>query len=88
MEIDWLRRKIDELDIQILELINRRAKLALEIGALKKAEGLPIYSPEREEKLLAQIRKWNNGPLKDEAIARVYEKIIQETRELEKGSVG
>ena len=83
MDIDWLRLKIDELDIQILELINKRAELAIEIGKLKKAKGLPIFSPERERELLAELRKKNSGPLKDEAITRVYERIIEEIRESE-----
>lgn len=87
MDIDGLRKKIDELDIKILELINKRAVLALDIGGLKKARGLPIASPEREEKVLAEIRKRNPGPLDDEAISGVYKKIIEETRELQMDSV-
>jgi chorismate mutase len=82
-EIDWLREKIDQLDAQILELINKRAELALAIGEVKKSKGLPVFSPEREEELLSRVRERNNGPLKDDAVARVYAKIIEETRELE-----
>lgn len=88
MEIDWLRSKIDDLDVQILELISKRAELAVEIGKQKKAKGLPVFSPEREEELLSQLKKRNSGPLDDEAIKRVYQKIIEETRDLEVNTTG
>jgi len=83
MDIDWLRSKIDGLDLQILDLINKRAQLALEIGKLKKAGGLPLFSPEREKELLEKLRNRNKGPLDDEAITRVYKKIIEEARTLQ-----
>jgi chorismate mutase len=82
-EIDGWRRKIDELDRHLLELINRRAEYALEIGRIKRLAGLPVYSPDREEAIRGNITRHNPGPLSEAAIKRLFDLIIDETRRLE-----
>ena len=81
-----LRRKIDLLDKLIVRLLNRRARYADEIGKIKEKLGLEVYSPEREKKVFENVSKANPGPLTDEAVRRVYERIIDESRRLERES--
>ena len=83
MDIDDWRRRIDELDANLLDLLNQRSICALEIGKLKDASGQPIYSPDRENDILARLREANGGPLSDEAVTRLFRHIIDEVRQLE-----
>ncbi len=84
MEIaDW-RRKIDELDEQIVRLINERAAAAKAIGELKQTAGLPVYEPQREKDVFDHIRRTNPGPLTEVEIFDVYERIIDVMRALQK----
>jgi len=80
---DW-RRRIDGLDQVILALLNERSEAANHIGSIKKASGLPIYVPRREEQVLKQVMEGNTGPLPDTAVRRLFERIIDETRSLER----
>ncbi len=82
--IDDLRRRIDELDRKLVELLNERANCAVEIGRLKRANGLPIYQPEREQEILENAERVNQGPLDDRAIRRLFERILDEARSLER----
>jgi chorismate mutase len=82
--IDDLRREIDALDERLVELLNARAARALAIGRMKEALGYDIYQPGRERDVLAHVRHVNPGPLDDEAIARLFERIIDEARRLER----
>jgi chorismate mutase len=82
--IDDLRRRIDELDRKLVELLNERANCAVEIGRLKRANGLPIYQPEREQEILESAERVNRGPLDDMAIRRLFERILDEARSLER----
>lgn len=82
----WLRRKIDRLDKRIVKLLNKRAGYADEIGKIKEQLGLEVYSPERETQVIENVSKSNPGPLTDEAVERVYERIIDESRRLERES--
>jgi len=75
---------IDDIDAQLVELLNQRSRCAIEIGKLKRAHQLPIYSPEREREVLERVRRLNRGPLDDEALRRVFERIIDESRRLER----
>ncbi len=84
MEIEDWRRMIDEIDAQLVELLNRRSRCAFEIGKLKRARNLPIYSPEREQQVLERVRRLNHGPLDDDALQRLFERIIDESRRLER----
>lgn len=84
MTIDDLRRRIDDLDERIVELLNARAACALRIGHLKDELGLAIYQPDREREVLAHVRRVNPGPLDGDAVARLFERIIDEARRLER----
>jgi chorismate mutase len=83
-----LREKIDRLDKQIVRLLNKRAKYADDIGKIKEKLGLEVYSPEREKQVIENVSNENPGPLTNEAISRVYERIIDESRRLERESAG
>jgi chorismate mutase len=80
---DW-RRRIDEIDLQLVELFNERTKCAVEIGHIKKRLGLEIYSPRREAQVLANVTAANAGPLDAEAIRRLFERVIDEARRIER----
>jgi peptidoglycan lytic transglycosylase G len=85
-EMESLRKKIDRLDKLIVRLLNKRAKFADEIGKIKDKLGLDVYSPEREKQVYENVSRENPGPLTDEAVKRVYERIIDESRRLERES--
>lgn len=83
-EIDRWRQRIDEIDSQLNRLLNARSACALEIGRVKRRVGLAIYSPEREAAILERVTRENPGPLDGTAIRRVFERIIDESRRLER----
>ena len=83
-----LRKKIDELDEQLVDLLNRRAAYALEIGRIKRHADLPIYQPTRETEVLGHVQSINPGPLDDGAVRRLFERIIDEARRLERIAEG
>lgn len=82
--LDALRRRIDELDEQLVRLLSERAACALEIGHEKKLAGLGIYQPSREAEVLAHVQSINPGPLDNSAMKRLFERIIDEARRLER----
>jgi chorismate mutase len=82
--IEQLRHRIDELDARLVVLLNARAECALEIGRLKEEMGLDLYQPDREREVLKNVRTLNRGPLRDEAVVRLFERIIDEARRLER----
>jgi chorismate mutase len=82
--IDALRDEIDRLDEQLVQALNARAGCALQIGQLKKRLQMEIYQPAREEAVLKHVRSVNPGPLDADAIARLFERIIDEARRLER----
>ena len=79
-----LRRRIDDLDELIVRTLSARAACALEVGRQKKLLGLEIYQPSREADVIAHVQGLNPGPLDDEAIKRLFERIIDEARRLER----
>jgi chorismate mutase len=81
--IEDLRERIDTIDDELLRLFNERAKLALEIGRMKKNQGLPIHIPNREAQILMRVQQENPGPLSPTSIARLYQQLIQESKILE-----
>src|SRR5579884_2211163 len=83
---DW-RKKIDELDRQIVELINERAHAAHEIGKLKRNTSMPIYEPDREKTIFENVRRANRGPLPDSELRQVYERIIDVMRNIQKNEI-
>jgi chorismate mutase len=80
---DW-RIRIDEIDLALLKLFNERTTCAIEIGHLKKRLGLEIYSPSREAQVIANVTNANHGPLDHEAIKRLFERVIDEARRIER----
>ena len=80
---DW-RRKIDEIDRKLVELLNERSRCVLEIGRLKRIASLPLYQPEREREVLEAAERANHGPLPDTAIRRLFERILDEARSVER----
>ena len=83
-EIDEWRRRIDLIDDQLMRLLNSRSACAVEIGRIKRALGLPIYAPEREAWVLDRVMRESPGPLEPLAVKRVFERIIDESRRLER----
>jgi chorismate mutase len=81
------RKRIDEIDQQMVKLFNERAQCALEIGHLKKGLNLPTWQPQREAEILRNVVTSNPGPLDDAAIRRLFESIIDEARSLERHSM-
>ena len=77
------RVKIDALDRQLVELLNRRTRIVEEIGRAKEAAGLPIYEPKREDDVYRNILSHNAGPLPPDALRRIYERVIDEMRSLQ-----
>ncbi len=84
MDIDDLRKEIDRLDNELLRIFNERAGLALKIGEIKKGLGLPVYDPAREKRIFQRMKDANPGPLDDQAIVRLFERVIDESRRLER----
>ncbi len=83
-DIDDLRQRIDWIDEQLVRLLNARAECALQLGHLKKAQGMDIYQPAREREVLDNVQRLNTGPLDDGAIRRLFERVIDEARRLER----
>jgi len=84
MHIDDWRARIDAVDLKILELLNERARYSLEIGKIKHRMNLPVYAPERERAIYERVELANPGPLTCAAVRRLFERIIDESRRLEK----
>ncbi len=83
--LDDLRRDIDRVDEVLVRLLNERARCVCEVGRLKKEGGLDVYQPDREKEVLAHVRSIAaEGPLGAEAVARLFERIIDEARRLER----
>jgi chorismate mutase-like protein len=80
---DW-RLRIDEIDRQLVELLNERSQCAAEIGHIKVQANMPLYQPEREKEVLANAEKNNHGPLADTAVRRLFERILDEARSVER----
>jgi chorismate mutase-like protein len=87
--LDELRTRIDRLDERLVELLNERARCALRIGEIKQELGFEIYQPGREAEVLSHVREHGaaiGGPLAGEALTRLFERIIDEARRLERES--
>lgn len=84
MSLEEHRARINDLDLRILELLNERARHALEIGRIKAGQNAPIYVPEREKEVFARLIEKNTGPLDERALRAIYGEIISAVRSLEK----
>lgn len=80
---DW-RDEIDRIDEQLVKLLNQRSKCAIELGRIKRELGLAIYSPEREAQVIEHVTGVNGGPLESAAMRRLFERIIDESRRIER----
>jgi len=78
------RIEIDELDEKIVILLNKRAAAATKIGHIKREYNMPVYVPSREEEVIGHVKSLNPGPLSNNAIGRLFERIIDESRRLER----
>ena len=83
---DW-RKQIDEIDRKLVELLSQRAKAAHEIGKLKRTASMPIYEPDRERSVFANVRKANPGPLPDVDLLRIYERVMDVMRQIQKEEI-
>jgi chorismate mutase len=85
-ELKRLRDAIDRVDEVLVKLLNQRAKYAVEIGEIKGLLALPVYSPDREKDVLRHVESTSEGPLDPPAVRRLFERIIDESRRVERES--
>lgn len=83
-ELDALRRQVEELNLQLLEVINKRGELVKEIGKLKEAQGVNRYDPVRERKMLDLITEHNDGPFETSTLQHLFKEIFKAGLELQK----
>src|SRR2546421_481962 len=83
-KLDPLRRQIDDLDAQIVDLLNARARVVVEVGKIKQQHNFPIYAPDREKAVLEKVRRLNKGPLPDRCLDAVYRELMSGSFALEK----
>ena len=83
---DW-RRKIDDIDRKLVDLLSERARAAHEIGRLKREVGMPIYEPDRERKVFDNTQQANRGPLADRDLQRIYERIMDVMRQIQREEI-
>ena len=79
---DW-RAEIDAIDEEIVRLLNMRTRLAVKVGMLKVAAGLPLSDPDREREVLGRVSRANTGPLDDRAVLKLFRRIMRESRRVE-----
>lgn len=82
--VERARDEIDRIDLRLVALLNERAENVGRIGEVKRELGLPIYQPEREERIFSRVLEANPGPLEDAAVKRLFERILDEARRLER----
>ena len=82
--LEPLRREIDALDGRLVELLNERARVVVEIGKVKQQHNSPIYAPDREKSVLEKVRKLNRGPLPDRCLEAVYRELMSGSFALER----
>ncbi|MEY4544047.1 MAG: hypothetical protein RL685_242 [Pseudomonadota bacterium] len=87
-ELRELRDAIDEIDRNIVELLAQRLRLVMKVGDYKRANGLAVYDAERERDLLARVSNAAPSPLEPAMAQRIFQCVIQESRDLEKRHVG
>jgi|SRR5579871_946084 len=87
MDIEDWRKKIDELDRKLVDLLSERARAAVEIGRLKRNTSLPIYEPDRERIVFENVQQANHGPLPGRDLVRIYERIIDVMRNIQKEEI-
>src|SRR5216683_8449278 len=83
---DW-RKKIDDLDRKLAALLNERAAAVVEIGRLKRNTSLPIYEPDREREVIANVQQSNTGPLAERDLVQIYERIMDVMRSIQRHEI-
>ena len=86
--LEQYRVLIDALDLRLLEALNERTRVVEEIGRVKRAGKLPVYEPRREEQVFENVTSHNGGPLTQEAVKRIFERIIDEMRTIQQKKMG
>jgi len=87
MDIEDWRRRIDEIDCKLVRLLSDRARAAVAIGRLKRETALPIYEPDRERIVFENVQQANHGPLPGRDLVRIYERIIDVMRNIQKEEI-
>jgi len=87
MDIEDWRKKIDDLDRKLVELLSERARAAVAIGKLKRNTSMPVYEPDRERIVFANVQENNPGPLPGRDLVRIYERIIDVMRNIQKEEI-
>ena len=87
MDIAEWRRKIDDVDRRLAALLNERAAAVVEIGRLKRHTNLPIYEPDREKEVIANVQNASAGPLAAPDLARIYERLLDVMRSIQKREI-
>jgi len=82
------RERINALDQRLIELLNERTRIVEQIGGIKQECGMPIYEPKREEEVLRNVQQRNTGPMPHESARRIFERIIDEMRTLQRMRMG
>jgi chorismate mutase-like protein len=83
-ELEKFRVLVDEVDRRIVALLNERTRVVQDIGRVKRQTQMPIYEPKREDQVFANISATNHGPLTEEAVRRIFERIIDEMRMIQR----
>jgi chorismate mutase-like protein len=83
-KLEEFRVLIDDVDRRIVALLNQRTRVVEDIGRVKRQTNLPIYEPKREDQVFANISATNRGPLTEEAVRRIFERIIDEMRMIQR----
>ncbi len=84
MSLNDIRKKLDKIDFCLLDFLNKRANLSLQIGRIKKKENKDIYSPDRERQVLKRLDRLNKGPMTRESVQAIYREIMSASLALEK----
>jgi chorismate mutase len=84
VRLDECRMLIDDVDRRIVALLNERTQVVEEIGRVKRASDLPIYEPKSEEQVFANVTRSNQGPMSGDALRRIFERIIDEMRKIQR----
>lgn len=79
---DW-RAKIDALDRRLVELISERAECAVAVGQIKNTQSMEVFDAERERQIIRNVLRENKGPLDNDALRRIFERVIDECRRIE-----
>jgi chorismate mutase-like protein len=82
------RERIDNVDLRILQLLNERTSIVQNVGRIKKEAALPIYEPRREDQVFHNVTANNPGPLPNDAVKRIFERIVDEMRKVQKDRMG